>query len=177
MSEQIVHVTPQGEIIGPIDRDEAHHNFILHAVVFAFLLTPQDSSSSIGGGWFIQRGENVEAYPGLTSVPAGHIVYQPGKNLFELGKVNVQRELQQEVGLNRIHAPVDLVKTGFLKTDTEQQFMLIYKARVGKNLPIKRQINEVKRAEHLSLSQVRQLIEVGKVSPFAIEAMRLIGLI
>ncbi len=180
MSETIVEVTENGEMVGPIDRDVAHQKNIPHAIVMILLRTPKSSPQAL----FQVRGKNVKKYPGFITLTAtGHIRYEEGRTLQELAKTNAKEELEQEtkgfVLLGDI-GKIDLKLTtqGFFSDGEERQYVFIFTAEIEHLPQLQSAKNEeVAQLKMLTIDEVLKLAKQGQVTPFALEALRLLKLI
>ncbi|MEO8581555.1 MAG: hypothetical protein ABI425_03135 [Patescibacteria group bacterium] len=178
--EIIIHMTPTGEMVGPVGREDAHNkeNPIPHAVVFTLLATKNKVDGQLEKGLFQVRGEQVKAYPGyLTLTASGHIQYEEGKPISQIALENAFRETAEETGLVE-NFPFELAAQGFLGIEKDQQYMFIFLAYVDE-LPtsLSTQEAEVKKMLTLKLGELMEFIQNGKVTPFALEALRLMGII
>jgi isopentenyldiphosphate isomerase len=175
MSELIVQVTPDGEIIGPIDRDQAHAHYVLHAAVFIFIGGPANLSLPIQEVWLQKRSPTKKQYSNHWTLAAtGHVKFIPGEPLNALVERSASAELEEETGWNNI--PLRFIAQGFLALEgKEQQYMFIFAGRTD-SFPPNLEQGEVQELRKVPIDGVATVLETEPVTPFAREALRLLGI-
>ncbi len=157
MTELLYHVNEQDDVIGPVERSEAHKNNILHRSGMAFILNTK-------GEVFVQHRANKETFPNcFDSSSAFHVTFG------ESYDVAVRREVFEELGLK-----VDLKFIGKFThhDDPEHEVMATYIGH-AEEIP-KLDLTEAYSGEWCDMERLRKIIESGDVTPWLRDGFKLL---
>jgi isopentenyldiphosphate isomerase len=148
--EQVYHVTPDDMVIGPLERDRAHSEGLLHRSGMVFLSRPD-------GRVLVQhRSSRKKTFPDRRDAScAFHVSY--GESYEDAAR----RELAEECGLS---ASLRLVAKFVHRDPPEYQIVAVF---VGQSdSPVRVDPDESVGAEFLSREEIDDVVRGGRITPW-----------
>jgi len=164
--ELFSHVDKGDRVLGAISRKEAHSGSKkIHRSVGIFLLS--DSK----GMFFQQRSSRKDVDPGKWSYSVGgHVTY--GETYLEA----TNRELQEEIGIDRANSIVELGKF-LIETDREREFTTFFKLIVPESVILKFDREEISQTKWVPLNEIARFTSNHPFSSWGTIALKLTGFI
>lgn len=155
--ERLYHVSKDDSVIGPVDRDEAHDNVLLHRAGMIFLVRGD------GKVLLTWRSATKETFPDMyDSSCAFHVTF--GESYEQAAK----RELREETGIDS--NPEYLGKFSFRKPP-EHEMVAVFKCE-SDSVPIL-DPTESAAANYISTDEVDKIVSSGRVTPWLKEGWKL----
>ncbi len=148
--EQVVHVSPDDSVLGPIERDRAHLEGLLHRSGMVFI------SRSDGSVLLQHRSPEKKTFPNRYDAScAFHVAY--GESYPEAA----MRELAEETGIS---APLTFVSKFVHHDPPEHQIVAIFMGR--SDAPVQIDPAESSGYEFLSPGEVDEILRNGRITPW-----------
>lgn len=157
MVERLYHVTENDSVVGPVNRDDAHANGLLHRAGMVFVVK---DDGKILLAW---RSATKETFPDMyDSSCAFHVTF--GESYEEAAK----RELFEETG---IHGNLVYLGKFSFREPPEHEMVAVFKCE-SDSVPVL-DLKELATANYLAVADVDKIVSSRRVTPWLREGWKL----